>query len=518
MVPQGPSPGNLPLPQSVNVVRGKAGAWAVAGVAEALGDLLEHDVAGWDSLGFERIKERSVRSVLRGQLGEIAVHLKVFRADKLSDRARDVLRGPRGERELHNLLRARSLGLPTVEPLGSGMAKEGDQLRSFVMTRTIALAEPFAFAMSEAVQRTVGSVLRRMHDLGVLPGDLHPGNLLVDASGAPWLLDLTSMRHAGEASLTARAKALAFFCHELDGGAQDQAAKALLASYLASGPALDAAFGRELIFATRRWRADALPAFGRRSTRSCRHTEVPERRRGEPRWYWQLGTGGEDPVVREACIRFAEHPPEPQKSGRRGGVWFDADLVMKRREAGAAKKLWRASYWLTFAKVATAAPVALCTFRSEGSVLYRRILNESLANELTAGRLDAAAVAAAAHSLGTNVGRLHAHGLRNRDLKFDNLVRDPATGAVCMVDLDGILRKSATDVRGAGADLGRLLAAFRGAGSPGGASTLRTFLRAWLRAHRQLQMESSLRRLLRRAEQRAGEWAEAHRAQATHRA
>jgi hypothetical protein len=87
-----------------------------------------------------------------------------------------------------------------------------------------------------------------------------------------------------------------------------------------------------------------------------------------------------------------------------------------------------------------------------------------------------------------------------------------------MVDLDGILRKSATDVRGAGADLGRLLAAFRGAGSPGGASTLRTFLRAWLRAHRQLQMESSLRRLLRRAEQRAGEWAEAHRAQATHRA
>lgn len=511
MVPQGPSPGNLPLPQSVNVVRGKASAWAEAGVADALGRLLDHDVTGWDDLGFLRIKERSVRSVLRGQLGAVAVHIKVFRADKLSDRARDALRGPRGERELQNLLRAQGLGLPTVQALGAGMAKDGDQLRSFVMTRTVAPAEPFQFAMGEAVQGRVGALLRRMHDLGVLPGDLHPGNLLIDENGAPWLLDLTSVRHAGDASLTARAKALAFFCHELDGGAQDPAAKALLTSYCRSGNTLDAAFRRELTFATRRWRAEALPAFGRRSTRSCRHTEVPDRRRGEPRWHWHLGTGGEDPAVRDACANLAANPPAPQKSGRRGGVWIAADLVMKVRQAGAAKKLWRASYWLAFAQVATAAPVALRTFRGEGSVFYRRIANESLAHELAAGRLDGAAVMAAARSLGNHVGRLHAHGLRNRDLKFDNLVRDPATNEIHMVDLDGILRKSATDVRGAGADLGRLLAAFRGAGSPGGPATIRTFLRAWQRAHRQLRQQSALRKLLRRAEQRAGEWAEAHR-------
>jgi tRNA A-37 threonylcarbamoyl transferase component Bud32 len=314
-----------------------------------------------------------------------------------------------------------------------------------------------------------------------------------------------------DASLTARAKALAFFCHDLDGGAQDPAAKALLTSYCRSGNTLDAAFRRELTFATRRWRAEALPAFGRRSTRSCRHTEVPDRRRGEPRWHWHLGTGGEDPAVRDACANLAANPPAPQKSGRRGGVWIAADLVMKVRQAGAAKKLWRASYWLAFAQVATAAPVALRTFRGEGSVFYRRIANESLAHELATGRLDGAAVMAAARSLGNHVGRLHAHGLRNRDLKFDNLVRDPATNEIHMVDLDGILRKSATDVRGAGADLGRLLAAFRGAGSPGGPATIRTFLRAWQRAHRQLQQQSALRKLLRRAEQRAGEWAEAHR-------
>ena len=48
---------------------------------------------------------------------------------------------------------------------------------------------------------------------------------------------------ATSASLTARAKALAFFCHDLDGGAQDPAAKALLTSYRRRGNTLGGAAG-----------------------------------------------------------------------------------------------------------------------------------------------------------------------------------------------------------------------------------------------------------------------------------
>ncbi|MEO6598111.1 MAG: lipopolysaccharide kinase InaA family protein, partial [Planctomycetota bacterium] len=154
--------------------------------------MLAHDVADWEQHGFVRTKERTVRSVLVGELAHVQVHLKVFRADTLADRARDTLRGPRGEREANNLLRAQSLGLPVVEPLACGTATDGDMQRSFLITRTVHGAEPFTFASSTVAQRRAGELLRTMHDQGLLPGDLHPGNLLIDAGDQPHLLDLTS--------------------------------------------------------------------------------------------------------------------------------------------------------------------------------------------------------------------------------------------------------------------------------------------------------------------------------------
>ena len=79
-----------------------------------------------------------------------------------------------------------------------------------------------------------------------------------------------------------------------------------------------------------------------------------------------------------------------------------------------------------------------------------------------------------------------------------------------MVDLDGVSRGSTADTRGRGADLGRLLAAFRNAGSPGGPATVATFLRSYLRANRRLLQRPPLKRMLARAAHRAGEWAAAH--------
>ena len=79
-----------------------------------------------------------------------------------------------------------------------------------------------------------------------------------------------------------------------------------------------------------------------------------------------------------------------------------------------------------------------------------------------------------------------------------------------MVDLDGVRRKKPGDARGQGMDLGRLLAAFRAADSPGGSPPMLTFARAYLRARRRLLQPAPARRLWRTAAQRARQWASAH--------
>lgn len=527
MVPHGPTPGNDPLPHSVALTSGRATAAAAPEVAAALRELLARDVADWSALGFVQEKQRTVRAVFSGELAGIRVHVKVFRAHTFADRVRDLVRRDRGAAEAAHLRRARELGLPAVDVLAHGFASEGEALRSFVVTRTVAGAT-FTFATPAAVHERAGALLRTLHDRGVLPGDLHPGNLVVDERGEPRLLDLTNVRHGGDVDLVARARALAFFCHELDGGARDPAARALMRGYLAAGE-LPEGFARELVLATRRWRADALPAFGRRALRPCRHTEVAPRRRGEPRWVWHLeGDAIDGPNARTnseaerdqnpaangaraACEAFAAAPPQPAKSGRRGAVWLLEELVAKDREAGAARKLWRAHYWLLFARVPAPAPVALRLFAGRGHVFARRLRGATLHDELARGALRSADLTAAARAIGDAVGRLHAHGLGNRDLKLENLVRDPDRGTVSMVDLDGVRRRAAIDTRGRGADLGRLLAAFRAAGAPGGPAIVRTFVRGYLRAHRTLQQSVPLRRVQRAAERRAGEWASAHR-------
>ncbi len=481
---------------------------ALPAIAAPLRDLLQHDVVDWLQLGFQRCKERTVRSVLRGRLGGIEVHAKVFRADTLADRARDALRRGRGEREAEHLLAARALGLPAVEALGSGVARDGSQLRSFVVTRTVAGAAPFTFTLTATVQRHVGALLRTIHDLGLDLADLHPGNLVVDDHGQPWLLDLTSMRRAGSLPLRRRAAAMALFCHELDGGALDPAARELLAGYQGAGPALPTGFRRELVLATHRWRARGLSAFGRRATRACRHTELGERRRGAPRWHWHLDDAAAGPELRAACLAFVATPPTAARSGRRGAVWLTDVLAVKQRDRGAARGLWRAAYWLLFAGVTAATPLALCLLPDRGLVFWRRQQGPTLAEALALGTVDPHV---AARSLGTSVGRLHAHGLRNRDLKFENLIHDPRTDAVCMVDLDGVRRCRGDDTRGLGADLGRLLAAFTAAGAPGGPGAIRGFVAAYLRAHRRLLRQPPWRRLRRHAERRAREWASAHR-------
>jgi hypothetical protein len=82
---------------------------------------------------------------------------------------------------------------------------------------------------------------------------------------------------------------------------------------------------------------------------------------------------------------------------------------------------------------------------------------------------------------------------------------------VHIVDLEGVRQKRPSDLRGQGADLGRLLAAWRAGGEPGGTAAVRNFLRRYVRARRSLLQPPQLRRIVRVALERAGQWASAHR-------
>lgn len=517
MVPYRPTPGNQALLQSFTNPNGAA-AQASPEVADALQELLQHDVAEWTKHGLEQIKVRTVRRVFRGQLGDVSVHIKVFRADTIAQRAKNSVRTDKAEREARHLQKASSLGLPCVEPLATGVAIEGGHGHSILVTRSVD-SEPFRFrgddsqasepATEDATAAAAGALVRRVHDAGIEPLDLHPGNLLVTASGDLLLCDLTSLRVAGELSVRRRAAGLAFFSNPIDGGPLDPTTRAFRRGY-ESLQAMPASFEAELARATRQLRATSIKSFGRRAMRSCKHTEAETRRRATPRFFWHLDDAGRNQGLRDACRAFTGDGLPKRRTGRRGSVWLTDAMAIKERDAGKARKLWLATYWLVFARVPIPTPVALCVHGGRGKVFAQRLTNDDLATELQNGPLPDDAVARAARSLGNSVGRMHAHGLRNRDLKFDNLVRNPETGAVAMVDFDGVTHHAAEETRGCGRDLGRLLAAFRNVGEPGGMPTVQRFLRAYVRARRRMLQDPPMRRIFARAEHRAGEWERAH--------
>lgn len=461
------------------------------------------DPFAWPDL--TEVKSSTVRTVSRGTLAGIDVHLKLYRAVRLSDRARDALSGARGVKEFRNLREARARGLPAVEPLAAGRFSGTFGARSFLITATVPDGVPLDRGpLGPEQAHAAGRLLRRAHDAGLRALDLHPGNVLVTRDGDLRLLDLHSAVLTEPVDDGERARSLAFFCLGLDGGVRAVAAAPLLDGYAATPALIDKA-GR----IGRTQRNHALAAFGRRATRNCRQTAVTRLADGAVRSERKDVPG----PLRDAAAAFVTGDrPEPLKTGRRGAVWLTDDLAIKQRPAAAAARLFRASFWLEFCDVPTPRPVALHLHRGKGIVATTRVAAPDFAAELRAGDLSRAELTHAAASLGRSVGRLHAHGLRNRDLKFDNLIRDPADSRILIADLDGVRRKTPLDHRGRAADLGRVLAAWddghRGDRSVH-AHVVRAFWGAYHRALRCLRT-SSKKDLRRRSEARAREWRQSH--------
>ena len=466
----------------------------------------EADPSNWTD--WTEVKRSTVRSVYRGELtgpsgGPVAVHLKLFRAVRLSDRARDAVTGSRSEREFRNLLRATERDLPCVRPLAAGSHFGSWGSRSFLLTQTEPGSPLPRGPLPTDVAASAGRLLALAHDAGLHARDLHPGNLLLRPDGDVLLLDLTSAYLGESLDRDERGRALAYFCLNLDGSVLDPSARPLLRAYGADDETRDSA-----LKAGRRLRNRALSAFGRRAFRTCRTTTLVRAPR-KPR----LSLHNPARVHWDAARALVQDlgSLQPVKTGRRGSIYMEGDLVIKERTAAAAKRCLESSYWLQFAGVPTPMPVALSTFMSRGAFVTERLPYPNLLEDLERD-LDKNTLLLGATHLGNSIGRLHSFGLRNRDLKFENLLRDPRTQVVYTVDLDGVRRRLPNDNRGRIADLGRLLAAFRASNSPGGDDVVRAFLRSYIRTCRRLLYPvTHLRHVLRQADSRAGQWAAAHR-------
>ncbi|MFO1051123.1 MAG: lipopolysaccharide kinase InaA family protein [Planctomycetota bacterium] len=485
-----PDPGTAP--RDIMTARGRrCTGLFVAGMQEVLLSRLEQEAeAGLPFADLATVKQSTVRRVLCGTLAPgLDIHLKLFRALRFTDKARDLLGGARGVVEFRRLCATRARGLPAVEPLAAGNLSGSFGTRSFLITRTVdgATALPRA-ALPVAQAEAAGRLLRRAHDSGLLALDLHPGNLLCTPQGGLVLCDLTAARLSDPLDVRQRALGLAFFCQDLPAGVRDPAAAPLLHGYAAWPALIEDAARRGVALRTR-----LLVAFGRRATRACSTTRVA-READDHTWF----LCSDQDALHAAARAFTNLPaPPPLKSGRRGAVWLSADLAIKERSAPAARRLFQAGYRLRFAGVPIPPLVALHLHHGVGRVFSARLHAPTLRDELRAGTLAPHQVHAAARSLGHAVGRLHAHGLRNRDMKLENLIRDPQTDAVLTVDLDGVRRKSPHDSRGQAADLGRLLAAFREHAHPATARVVRTFWRSYVRARQCLDQrpDPNLRRL-----------------------
>lgn len=109
--------------------------------------------------------------------------------------ARDEDRRPRLRREVEILERGGVPGLPRLvasDPDGAWLAQElvdGEPLDVWADGR------PVADLLAVAVELLY--ILRRLHRVGVLHGDLKPANVLVDGTGAPRLLDLSAVARIG---------------------------------------------------------------------------------------------------------------------------------------------------------------------------------------------------------------------------------------------------------------------------------------------------------------------------------
>lgn len=174
--------------------------------------------------GYEPVQRRKGQPVrvFRFRIGDKRYVAKWSRSHSTLDRARNLLRPPKGRLAWENAMRLHALGFDTPKVVAYAERRLlGLVRRSFLVTEEIAGAQklhqflhqscaaPEARAMRREMMDQIGALLARLHKGGIYHSDLRSANILVQQQSAGpklFLVDTEAVRFCGEVSEERRLK------------------------------------------------------------------------------------------------------------------------------------------------------------------------------------------------------------------------------------------------------------------------------------------------------------------------
>ena len=423
--------------------------------------------------GFLVAKRRPMRVVLTGVVegprGPVAVYAKLRRPVTLLDHARSKARSPRGAAEGRLLRALAAKGVAAAEPLGWAFdpATRADAL----LLRAVPDARPLADVMREPLPRLeraalaagIGGLLRRAHDAGWRPRDVHRENVLVGVDG-PVLVDPGTAPLRGPPLAAKRALLLGIAAHGLSPG--PRAGLLALCAY-AGGDRAEA----------RRWMALAAEAEravarayrrgrSRRAHRTGLHFETF--RPAGPASRGIVDRAKAPDAWRPLAASWIAAPPAGTRALKKGGgvlavrlPGHGAEVAMKRYaptwkdrfRTPRAIRAFRIAYALRVRGVACPEALLAASDARGGGVYVADLLGADGGTAIDLdraakgdgsgpsefARLSTAARRAALERLGRFLRRMHDEEVVHRDLKAPNLVawHGPRGAMFAVVDLEG---------------------------------------------------------------------------------
>lgn len=339
-----------------------------------------------------------------------------------------------------------SLGVPIVRHVALG-----ERWTSRGLQESILITESFdGMTLSEKTNfdsKAVLDFINRMHERGVLQTDLHPGNILVAASGEMRLVDLHGTKIMSQLNEYQRMRNLARL-----------------------RSALEIPVSSEVERMSIRERQQRMHY---RSGRCLKHNrEFAPKKLGGLEWRVRLPFFNETvQSILSDPENFLKSRAKILKAGRTATVGCAEGFVLKRfnfRKAENLVKDWfrhsrayRAyckAYHLELLGIPTAKPIAAAEQRVFSFLRRSYLLMEeipgatSLGQKLRSGKKPSREIIRKTAEL---IGRLHQEGFSHRDLKESNIVFD-RDGKIFLLDLDGLNFPGSVSSARAAVDLERL--------------------------------------------------------------
>lgn len=420
------------------------------------------------------IRDNNVRMSFFYRTGEAELFIKRYKCRSIWDTVKYFFFPSKAMAEWRNLRRFEEKGIPTSAPLAVAEKRTLRLLReSCLVTASLAPAEALndyllktalTPARRQQLGRSLGRLVRKLHDANVFFRDLHAGNILIRWNDGQrpelFLIDLHKAYFVPVLQQWMRVRDIGQLCNSLKASRTD--AVRFLKVYCKGKTRAcfrtlqQAIYSKQLALEAVRIKS--------RSKRCIRHSTVFEKHRTWAESYFgrkDFGRSAADAAIALHCTELAAgtaeilkrasksevtmHPLEGHgqvcvKGYRYGGLWYSLKNVFKRSRA---LKSWIAAHGLLVRGIDTPLPLAVlertCGPLRREAFLMTQLLPEArelndyiLATDLAERKGDFIA------ALAGMLRNMHERGIYHADLKSNNiLVQEAGPGwRFSLIDLD----------------------------------------------------------------------------------